>query len=59
MLTSFQKSYKVLVVTLTYGKATTAREFTTAKGLTTIVLNYGQKENKTCKKGACAGVADG
>ena len=59
MLTSLQKSYKVLIVTLTCGKAITAREFTTAKGVTMIVLNYVQKENKTCKKGACAGVADG
>lgn len=53
MLVSLPKSYKSLMVTLTYGKSSI-----TSSEVQTALLSYDQRE-KTSEEGASAGVSDG
>ena len=54
MLTSLPKSYKGLVVTLTYGKTSI-----TASEVSTSLLSYDQREKKTSEDSNSAGAIDG
>jgi hypothetical protein len=54
MLTSLPKSYKVLVVTLTYGKTSI-----TSSEVQTALLSYDQGEKKTAKEATSTGASDG
>ena len=54
MLTSLPKSYKGLVVTLTYGKTSI-----TSSEVQTALLSYDQREKKTSEEGASADASDG
>lgn len=53
MLTSLPKSYKGLVVTLTYGKTSI-----TSSEVQTTLLSYDHREKKNAEEGASAGASD-
>jgi hypothetical protein len=54
MLTLLPKSYKGLVVTLTYGKTSI-----TSSKVQTALLSYDQREKKIAQEAASAGASDG